>query len=101
MCGILGPSIDCILVKQRLMYLGRVLRKAPPPLIAILGAQTHEALPVSKWAQQVRHDLCFLYENSSQLKVTLAHPDVCPRDWYEFMIHDQMKFKHCVHALCF
>ena len=88
-----SASLDCVLLRQRLLYISRVLRKAPPTLLALLCARKANDEFVSLWTQQVGHDLKFLYDNARDVRTQLPHPAVDPGAWSDFMISKPETYK--------
>ena len=48
------PSVDCILMRRRLLYLGRLLVHKPAPLLAML-ASTRDGMTMP-WAKQIAEE---------------------------------------------
>eukprot|EP00959_Pyramimonas_sp_CCMP1952_P097697 2041731-Pyramimonas_sp.AAC.1 len=65
------PSIDCILMRKRLIYFARAVRSGPPELFALLGARKGDS--VIPWVAQLREDLRCLWRMSA-LCSRLADP---------------------------
>ena len=75
------PSIDCVLMRRRLMYLKRVVERAPGPLLALLAQRSSKIS--APWVELVRDDLrCLRARVATQLPDPLAH---C-REWLSFMM---------------
>ena len=54
------PSIDCILTRRRLIYLQRLIKRAPRAHIALLAVRAGDrSLP---WAECIRRDLELLFD---------------------------------------
>ena len=92
-------SIDCIVLRQRLLYVSRFLRKAPAALIALLCAKMPDGRPVSLWTRHVVEDLSFLYDNVTCVRFALPDPRVDANAWSDFMTSQPQKFKQFVHTI--
>jgi hypothetical protein len=74
------PSIDCLVVRQRLRYLPRLLLRRPRALIAMLQATfKDDKLP---WVVQLRKDFNVLYSYSWAITKYLPAPDPCESSWF-------------------
>jgi len=74
-------SIDCVLMKRRLLYLQRIVQKAPGPLLALL-AQRSDAKPIP-WVGLVRNDMQCLW---SRVATQLPDPQLHPKEWLAFVM---------------
>ena len=78
------PSIDCVLLRRRLLYIGRLVSRKPQALLALLRARPGgKPLP---WAAQSYDDLGFFYE--LVLRTTafpLQHPSVAIELWPDWI----------------
>ena len=56
------PSYDCILMRSRLRYVGRIVRTRPITLMAMLSIRIGEALAPPEWFVRVQEDLHFAWK---------------------------------------
>ena len=54
------PSLDCLLVRKRLLYVGRLLRRGPRALVALL--QSRPGGSVMPWTGQMLNDLETIFD---------------------------------------
>ena len=92
-------SIDCHVVKRRLLYFVRIVVNAPPTLLALLALRPQGSpLP---WITALTKDLVTLYDNSPRIRSQLPHPlaDESQPLWHTFIKYSTQLFKQCVHDL--
>ena len=77
------PSIDCLLQRRRLLYLGRFMR-APTSTIHVVLALTHNNAPLS-WVRLVQQDLNALHERVPELASGFPPPLSAPHAWSALM----------------
>ena len=78
------PSIDCLVQRQRLHYLARIVLNRPRALWAILQSTPgKQQLP---WTAQVVADLQVLYANVGAARVNLPAPSDDGQAWLKFLI---------------
>jgi len=75
-------SIDCLLQKQRLQYLSRLVANRPKSLWAILQT-THKDV-LLPWAAQMAQDLNTLYAKVSAVRDVLPEPRSNSQAWFDF-----------------
>ena len=61
------PSIDCVLIRKRLLYVGRIACNAPPTLPWLLGVTTNAR--VLPWMKQIHGDVVSLLNCSEAAKL--------------------------------
>eukprot|EP00973_Karenia_brevis_P012585 1707249-Karenia_brevis.AAC.1 len=77
------PSIDCLLVKARLKYLGRLVRIQHPTLLAILSATCCGRR--LRWVTQVINDLNMLHAFAAEVDVKMPSPSSEPVALFAFI----------------
>ena len=61
------PSYDCILMRGRLRYVGRIVRTRPCTLVSILSIRTGEPPTPPEWVVRVQEDLHYAWETVALL----------------------------------
>ena len=92
------PSLDCILARARLRYLGRLLRSRPPALLALLRQRPRSRRP--GWLDLIVDDLRRL-RLTVALCAALPDPDDHPEEWSNFVLADPLRWKQSVAMLHF
>ena len=80
-----APSIDCVMLRQRVSYLARLVASEHSTLKSLIGARHPNGAMVSKWAAQLRSDLRRLWCGLEGVRAVLADPELAPGTWHEFM----------------
>jgi len=102
-----APSIDCVIVKQRLLYIARLARKQPRALSALLQAQVKDSRGNKanlKWTTQARRDLKVIYERVViHSEVLLPEPSSAhaAESWNRFMCEFPKRWEELVQSLHF
>ena len=91
------PNIDCVLQKQRLIYLCRLVRSHHNPLMALLSARDRYNDLLLPWTRQVKTDLKSLYTNVTNCSEVLPDPDAQPVAWHNYMCNYHEKFANFSH----
>ena len=92
------PSLDCLLVRARLRYLGRILRRKPPALLALLGSRPKDRqLP---WSSLIADDLGIVWRQVS-ICAKLPDPMHGSRDWVAFVSDDPKRWSSVVTTVFF
>ena len=96
------PSIDCVLARARLTYLGRLVRARPPSLSAVLRQRPSRngAHQLSAWLQLVIQDQRRLRQ-SVALCSGLPDPEEDPQTWCTLICGEPLKWKQAVALLHF
>ncbi|CAK0879178.1 unnamed protein product, partial [Prorocentrum cordatum] len=96
------PSIDCVLARARLTYLGRLVRARPPSLSAVLRQRPERnGMPqLSAWLQLVIQDQRRLHQ-SVALCSNLPDPAEDPEAWCKLICDEPLKWKQFVALLHF
>ena len=98
------PSLDCLILRRRLIYLQRLIKSDCRPLLASLSQAyllkdgTTRAMP---WVMQVRCDLRMCYDLSSTAQQKLPQPDEQPQRWYDLMTSDRGAWYEIVNSIIF
>ena len=66
------PSIDCLLVRARLLYLSRMLRSKNSFLIAVLATRDSKGNLMMPWTLQAISDLHVLFDHSVQARAAMC-----------------------------
>ena len=91
------PSVDCILWRRRLLYLGCLMRKRPVTLTALLHARVGDRrLP---WVNLIIGDMCSLRDSGFPMW-SMPHPDSDAEKWAE-LIDDEREWARGVEQLHF
>ena len=61
------PSYDCIMMRGRLRYMGRIIRTRPTTLMAMLSIQSSEPHATPEWVLRVQEDLHFAWKTVALL----------------------------------
>ena len=79
------PSLDCLLVTQRLLYIARLLKHRPCELWA-LSQQRVDGTPLP-WVSQILHDFLILYRCTAEVRRVLPVPagDNALDKWFFFI----------------
>eukprot|EP00973_Karenia_brevis_P083234 11540318-Karenia_brevis.AAC.1 len=93
------PSIDCLRLKRRLMYMIRLSIHKPLALLALLSS-VHNGRRMP-WAIQASQDMHRFYGLSSIIQEALPPPDVDPKLWWEYLSSHSDLFKHAVSQILF
>ncbi|CAK0862941.1 unnamed protein product [Prorocentrum cordatum] len=92
------PSLDCLVMRARLRYLGRLVRSSPPALLALLAARPGGArLP---WVTLLVSDLGKLRELVA-LCSTLPPPEGTASAWVTFISDSPARWANAVSMLFF
>ncbi|CAK0884901.1 unnamed protein product, partial [Prorocentrum cordatum] len=92
------PSLDCLVMRARLRYLGRLVRSSPPALLALLAARPGGArLP---WVTLLVSDLGKLRELVA-LCSTLPPPEGTASAWATFISDSPARWTNAVSMLFF
>ena len=90
-------SIECRMRQMRLLYLGRLVRFGPEPLLALLSTRgndkDHSLMP---WTAQIVNDLCIFHEFHSWSLSELPCPRVGATAWYTMMSNFPHAWKELV-----
>ena len=78
-----APSLDCLLTRKRLAYLGRVVRHGPPELRALLARRADR--PPLPWVSQLVKDLQCVWRMAA-LCSALPDPDKDFGPWLQFIV---------------
>lgn len=92
------PSVDCRLLKMRLLYLLRVLQSHPLTLLALLAVKVNRKhLP---WTSLIVADLIFVREHVEDCK-TLPSASDYPAVWKSFILDDPDRWRNIVSSIFF
>jgi DNA-directed RNA polymerase subunit RPC12/RpoP len=93
-----AASIECLLMKARLRYLGHILRSRPQALLAMLAVRVKgQALA---WTKLIRSDLSVIRARVS-LCSSLPEPSYGPKEWVDFITVQPERWSVAVNALFF
>lgn len=87
-----APSIDCLVMRARLLYAGRLVLRAPPPLVAVL--QSRPGGKPLEWVSTLSGDLCKLNSRVPIVRRLPPSPNYCPSVRWSLMTCDAKLFKH-------
>ena len=91
------PSIDCIIARARLQFLGRIVRQRPRTLLGLLHLRrNHKRLP---WVEQVAKDVEHL-RRTSVVAHSIGSFFDNPTGWHS-IINDEATWRHIVADLFF
>ena len=98
-------SIDCLLLKRRLLYLARLLSSSCDALLALLSQSrvdpaSHKVIEM-RWVILIRRDLRSCFECSAEARSCLPDPDEFPGVWHDLIKHDRCKWKSIVSNIFF
>ena len=93
------PSIDCLLIRRRLKYVGRVLQNRHKSLYAVLSLK-YKGMQLP-WVQLVASDLQKLYDNVSGVRQCLPAPCGHPMKWFCFITSFPEKWTSFISQLYF
>ena len=97
------PSLDCLLLRKRLLYLRRLLLNRPLALLALLQTETkqqHDNTESLAWTKQLRDDLCRLAASSDAISF-LGDPCEHASKWERFIVTDSAAWSHAVTLVYF
>jgi hypothetical protein len=92
------PSIDCLLVRHRLLYLRRLLVHRPRALLGLLSQRPGGAM--MPWTKAAVDDMCLLRDRVGSIG-RLGDPCENPAHWYGFITGDGSGWESAVDALFF
>ena len=78
------PSYDCILMRGRLRYVGRIVRTRPTTLVAMLSVRVGEPPVPPEWLVRVREDLHYAWKTVAIL-ASAPPPDLEAPFWVGVM----------------
>ena len=91
------PSIDCLLCRARLQFLGRILRRQPPQVVALLSVRCKgRPLP---WVSLILKDMRHL-RSATSLCSHLPDPEISA-PWCRLIIDDPGKWSSSVNSIHF
>ena len=93
-----SPSIDCILMKARLRYFGRILKMQPPALLALLSSRPGGS-PIG-WVRLIVQDMRILQQRVS-LCSALPDPVGNPKPWLILIRDNPQRWSLAIGALYF
>ena len=93
-----APSIDCLMMRARLRYLGRVLRNKPQALLAILAVRVNGQQLA--WTKLIISDMLVIRARVS-LCSWLPQPALASKKWVDFITTQPDKWSMAVNALFF
>ena len=92
------PSIDCVLCRQRLRYLARLLRASPPSLMALLRQRPRGRR--GAWMNLIVADLGRIQTLVARCS-KLPAPECDPAAWASYILEDAVRWKQDVQLLFF
>ena len=94
------PSIDCLIMRRRLLYVARIVACKPLALIGLLrGRRNGQPLP---WVRQMHGDLTVLHNSVLRGSACpLAHPDAGLEGWPAWIAGNLTAWRACVGQLFF
>jgi len=93
------PSLDCLLLRRRLFFLGRIVATSHKSVLAVLSIRVKgTALP---WVQQIMLDMETLYRSWGEHDKKLPPPGVAQIAWWRFMYHSPSQWKAWVSDIFF
>ena len=92
------PSIDCLLCRARLRYIGRIVRSQPPSLIALLRQRIAGKRPA--WVELVVRDMLRMQQTVARCS-SLRHPDAHPEAWMQRAADDPRSWSQDIAVLHF
>ena len=93
------PSYDCILMRGRLRYVGRIVRTRPTTLMVMLSIRTGEPPAPPEWLVRVQEDLRFAWKTVALL-ASAPPPDLEARIWIGVM-RDKQRWAQIVKSVHF
>ena len=94
------PSIDCIIQRRRLLYVARLVRAGPKPLIALLSARDAKGEVALPWTKQLNADFHNLYINVEKVREILPEPSAA-NEWFCFMQEHPLEWARYVSLLSY
>ena len=96
-------SIDCMLLKKRLVYVSRLVRSECHPLMAMLACtpMRRGAPQVMPWTRLIKEDFCEIYRRSEKVRGALPHPASNEKAWFELMYDLPQVWKTLVNSVHF
>ena len=89
------PSLDCLLRRARMRFLGRIVTRQPPAMLSILGAR-HKGT-ATPWVDLVHDDLVHM---RSSVALCAGLPPPCDAEaWYSFILEDPGRWANAVAAI--
>ena len=92
------PSIDCLLCRARLRYLGRMVRSQPHALVAVLRQRVAGRRP--PWIELVVRDMTRMRQSVARC-ASLPPPDVDPEAWMRRAADDPKSWAQDIAVLHF
>ena len=93
------PSIDCLLLRRRLAFLGRIVTTSHRTVIAVLSMTArNEPLP---WVERITQDMLTLWKSWPEGHKQLPCPIDHPVQWWQFMLDHPERWKQMVAAIFF
>ena len=89
------PSVDCLIRRARLRFLGRLVLHQPPSLIALLGARHRGKAP--PWVELIVQDLVYM-KSSVGLCSSLPEPGAADA-WCVFILEDPARWISAINAI--
>ena len=95
------PSIDCLVIRARLKYAGRLANNAKVGALRALLSAKPKGKPMP-WASQLARDMQYMYEHTDIAKLVTppSHRDA-GATWTHVMKHEKCEFSCCVNQIFF
>ena len=93
------PSYDCILMRGRLRYVGRIVRSRPATLMVMLSMRTGEPPVPPEWVERIQEDLHFARRTVAML-ASAPPPDLEDPFWVGVM-RDKVRWAQIVKSVHF
>ena len=92
--------MDCIIMRQRLLYVSRIVSNRPAALVALLCVRRRGR--GHPWVAQVHNDLQTLYDCASiRPQLPLPNPDVGAEQWQAWIMDNAERWKTLLRSLFF
>ena len=92
------PSLDCLLLRRRLLYFARLVQFAPGPLQAVLQYR-HQGQALD-WVVQICDDLQHVWRRAPSCS-RFPDPILYSDAWQDFIVSEPMSWRDMVHNIAY
>ena len=96
-----AQSLQCLILRRRLLLVSAIARFAPPFLTALLSARDAYGLQCLPWVWLVLHDLSVMLSHYPSKLAELGDPARFSDRWLQFARDDPVPWKHLVNNIVF
>ena len=93
------PSIDCLLLRRRLAFLGRIVITSHKTVVAVLAMRARNCL--LPWVEQINADMLEMWKLWPDGRKHLPHPAEHAMEWWHFMLNNAERWKRLVAEVFF